>query len=385
MSTAAPPPCRHEWRDRDYVCTLCGAVKRGAPPQWVWENSSVKPGQWAVLLALWTFADGTPDSRPVWPGNTALRARARGIAASTLRDHLRELKKLGWIRLRDTHRREFELAWLDPFALSERTLPDESPAPRRKPGPTENRRTPDGKPSDPRRKSGADPTETRPHTYHDVVSDLPVTVEEAREREPQPPLTPGPYPAPPPKLTQTPHRHPGEASRDAQREDQRRRRAQADELPSPPPITSRPTSRVTGKPSAAQRSAQAQLERERAEVRAELTDQEAVPDCPWSDRVRARSESAHYLLDQTATSTHKSSYSVLLRQARANYGDEGVLEALRKWELADYASRPPAKALWHSSWRTWVEQALGIKPPERTKPGQLPMSGALRIVKRAQP
>ena len=152
--------CHHQWRDRDYVCTLCGATKRGAPPLWVFELK-INPGPWAVLLALWTFADGVPDSRPVWPGNAALRERARGIAASTLRDHLRDLKLLGWIRLRDGHRREFELAWLDPYPMETRTKTDENPAGRRKPGATETRRVTDGNPAPKRRKPGPIPIKDR--------------------------------------------------------------------------------------------------------------------------------------------------------------------------------------------------------------------------------
>ena len=148
--------CHHQWRERDYVCTLCGATKRGAPPLWVFELK-INPGPWAVLLALWTFADGTPNSRPVWPGNAALRERSRGIAASTLRDHLRDLKLLGWIRLRDGHRREFELAWLDPYPTETRTKTDENPAGRRKPGATETRRVTDGNPAPKRRKPGPIP------------------------------------------------------------------------------------------------------------------------------------------------------------------------------------------------------------------------------------
>jgi hypothetical protein len=87
---------------------------------------------------------------------------------------------------------------------------------------------------------------------------------------------------------------------------------------------------------------------------------------PWPGRVREASPGAHYLLDITSTSTSDKSYCALMRQARANYGDERVLEALRIHESdapEHRRGRPPGKKIWHSTWAPWVERVLGIEAP----------------------
>ena len=153
-------------------------------------------------------------------------------------------------------------------------------------------------------------------------------------------------------------------------------------------------------PSTPQARAQAQLDRERAERHALIDRQQAelrlakldetkslltaaCPD-PWPAKVRAASESAAYHLDQSDGPAP--SYGGLMTQARANYGDEAVLEVLERWEsdLPGHRPRPPANKLWWRSWVPWVEGVLGIaapKPEAAVKPGQFAMNGALRRVK----
>jgi hypothetical protein len=109
--------CEHEWTE-DYVCSLCGHVKSGSAPLWVWELRGLKPGPRAVLLALWTVADrNTKTPRPVYPGNELLRRRANHITDSVLYAHLATLRKLGWIRDVEGRRRILQLAWSAPFAV----------------------------------------------------------------------------------------------------------------------------------------------------------------------------------------------------------------------------------------------------------------------------
>ena len=112
--------CKHRWAD-DYTCSVCGSDKQAKIPMWVLATK-IKRGPRAVLVALWTFADqDTSDPRPIWPLNETVAKRAGQLGISTLSTHLAWLLEAGWIRTRDTRRREFDLAWKAPFAPGDRT------------------------------------------------------------------------------------------------------------------------------------------------------------------------------------------------------------------------------------------------------------------------